>query len=796
MIRLETLGRLPAAGQPKRIALLTYLALARPRGEQRRDTLLALLWPDLDAGRGRAALRQTLYALRKNLGADVVRSSGTEGVSIDPAFVTCDVWDLEDAAARGDHDRALEIYGGDVVAGLFVSDAPAFEHWLDAERSYVRHVVRQSAWAAAEAALAAGDAARVATRVRMALGLSSFDEAAIRRGMRLLAAAGERAAAIALYERFAAETRAELDAEPSAATRGLADELRHANVALAFVESEPAPVPRTPRPASRTRTPHRATRVVVAASAIVVAITAAARMVSGTGATDPRRIRVEPIDNVSRLPELDSIAALATSRVRGALVAVGDVRVASSTSRNDHAGTLVRGALRRSGGRLVFRGEVIDRASGTLVRSVSAAGTDADSVTSVFADRLDAAVATALYPGWGAALSQPASYASYRLFVDGMRNIKREQHDAAIASFRRAFDDSSFTAAGLLAASELYQVKRYAAAESIVVAVARRRADLPAIDARLLDWIERSLHGDRIGARAAMQAVVMLAPQADLAWLQLAIDNVETARPAEALDALSHIDRDAEFGESWPAYWATYAEALHIAGDRERELATTREGLRRHPETRVLINYELRALAALGRVADVDAGVRALAAATVSGGIDPAVTMRQVALELAAHGHTAAAQAMFARVRASFEAAPPRDSAGLLGFRLGRARTAFLSEDRSGARANYDSLLREYPRCLDCIGALGVLAARDGDRRAAQDAVQHLGASRAPYLYGRQYLWQSRILSALGDVDAAARSLNTAFGAGNEFDVMTHTDPDLRRLKPDSMYRVFARAGN
>jgi hypothetical protein len=33
----------------KGAALLTYLAIATPRGFHRRDTLLALLWPELDS---------------------------------------------------------------------------------------------------------------------------------------------------------------------------------------------------------------------------------------------------------------------------------------------------------------------------------------------------------------------------------------------------------------------------------------------------------------------------------------------------------------------------------------------------------------------------------------------------------------------------------------------------------------------------------------------------------------------------------------------------------------------------
>ena len=113
MIRLTTLGtiRVECAGtanvelagqQPKRLALLTYLAVARPLGPHRRDTILALLWPELDQDRARSALRQALHGLRRTLGPSALISSGNESVAIDRDVVRCDLWELEDAASAGD----------------------------------------------------------------------------------------------------------------------------------------------------------------------------------------------------------------------------------------------------------------------------------------------------------------------------------------------------------------------------------------------------------------------------------------------------------------------------------------------------------------------------------------------------------------------------------------------------------------------------------------------------------------------------------------------------------------------
>src|SRR5688572_9956471 len=87
MIRIQLLGAVDvrdASGdaepgvvnQPKRAAHLAYLAAALPRGSHRRDTVLALFWPELDDARARRALNQSIHHLRSQLGEDVIYSEG------------------------------------------------------------------------------------------------------------------------------------------------------------------------------------------------------------------------------------------------------------------------------------------------------------------------------------------------------------------------------------------------------------------------------------------------------------------------------------------------------------------------------------------------------------------------------------------------------------------------------------------------------------------------------------------------------------------------------------------------
>src|SRR5438552_18938226 len=67
---------------PKRLVLLAYLALTAPN-YQRRDVLLALLWPDLTTERARQALRSVLHKLRQGVGDGVVASRGDDELALD-----------------------------------------------------------------------------------------------------------------------------------------------------------------------------------------------------------------------------------------------------------------------------------------------------------------------------------------------------------------------------------------------------------------------------------------------------------------------------------------------------------------------------------------------------------------------------------------------------------------------------------------------------------------------------------------------------------------------------------------
>jgi DNA-binding SARP family transcriptional activator len=87
--------------KPKTAALLVYLAVARPLGLHRRDTLLAMFWPETDESRARHSLNQAVYQLRRGLGRETVVSGRDEALGVDRSRVWADAVALDEAMTAG-----------------------------------------------------------------------------------------------------------------------------------------------------------------------------------------------------------------------------------------------------------------------------------------------------------------------------------------------------------------------------------------------------------------------------------------------------------------------------------------------------------------------------------------------------------------------------------------------------------------------------------------------------------------------------------------------------------------------
>jgi TolB-like protein/DNA-binding SARP family transcriptional activator len=355
MIELRTLGNLELTSpenrdvghvlaQPRRAALLSYVALATPRGFHRRDTLLALFWPEYDTDQARHALRQSVYFLRRVLGSETIVSRGDDELALAPDRVHCDAWMFQAAIDQGRPADALALYRGDLLAGFHISAAPDFERWLDQERTRLRQLAGEAGWALAAEREREGDAAGAVEASRRAAALSHPDETALRRLMLLLERLGDRAAAVRAYEAFTGTLKAEYELEPSAETQSVVARIRKET---ARGQPEEAVAPAGPRVAVVAALPAEAGVIVPTWKRVAILVaTLALFMIAGwafRGELRPdtpeiRRLAVLPLANLtgddrqeyfvdgmhealvtdlSQIPELTVISRQSTMQFRG-----------------------------------------------------------------------------------------------------------------------------------------------------------------------------------------------------------------------------------------------------------------------------------------------------------------------------------------------------------------------------------------------------------------------------------------------------------------------------------------------
>ena len=420
----------PLAGS-KRMALLAVLALHDGRGV-RRDTLLGWFWPELEQDRARNSLSNMVHQIRRALGSEAVVGHGDE-IRFGEMAVWCDATAFEAAIAANRPADALELYRGDLLAGVFVQGASAeFEHWLDAERSRLRQRATEAATALASLSEREARPADAVKWARRAAALDPFDEPAVRRLIVLLDRSGDRAGALRTFEELSNRLAQEFDAEPSAETRAAIDEVRGRNAVTALAQS-----------AGSTAAPH---------------VPVGSMRERADDAPSPQSVAVLPFENLSGSPMAEPFALGLHDDLLTELSRISALRVIARTSvmryrdapkplpdiaRELGVGTIIEGAVQSAGDRLRLNIQMIDARSGAhrwaerYDRELSTGGIFA--LQTELAGRIASALQAELTPSERAhAVRERAtgSLDAYRLYAQGRAHLDQRTE----AGMRRALD--------------------------------------------------------------------------------------------------------------------------------------------------------------------------------------------------------------------------------------------------------------------------------------------------------------------------------------------------------------------
>jgi TolB-like protein/DNA-binding SARP family transcriptional activator len=213
------------ATQQRRLALLALVGSAGDRGRSR-DQLISLLWPETDPGDARQHLSHSIYALRKSLGEESIRTAG-EYVRLSASRVEVDSLAFERALAEGDLEAAADAYAGPFLDGFFVDDAPDFEHWVDEERRRLAQLYVETLEAAAGEAEQTGDAAASVKWWRRLVDHDPYNSATVVHLMNALCSTGDPANALVVAREHRERLKEDLGVEPTAEVEALAASIQH-----------------------------------------------------------------------------------------------------------------------------------------------------------------------------------------------------------------------------------------------------------------------------------------------------------------------------------------------------------------------------------------------------------------------------------------------------------------------------------------------------------------------------------------------------------------------------------------
>ena len=562
--------------QPKRIALLAFLATA-PSSARTREEVLDVLWHDADREKARHALSQAVYYVRRSLGKDVILNGG-EVLSLNPDAIRTDVDAFLRALEEGRLREALDLYRGDLLHGFVLDSEAEVDRWLDGARERLHQRALEATDLLSRQAERGADLRGAISWAERGVSLSPLREAPMRRLLSLLMAVAEPVRARETLERFRVGLLDALDMEPSPETLAIvlsppADpaETRKTPPVTTAPPAPPTAVPSAPAlagpkpdgleppisnasPRASFRLPRlwrRPAAVVGVLSLLGVGAYGISRATQPLPAdamtTSRQRVGVFPFSYGGRpdlaylaegLPELLSISASGLAEVttvdprvlsRGLASEGGPAGVeeARRIARKYGADHYVIGSVLEAGGQIQVSAEFHDT-EGNRVVTVSERAQQEIDLFQLVDDLVRRLVASEAFPNSSqlerAAALTTSSLPAFRDFLQGERMFRAGLfHDATHAFDAATREDSTFALAfyrGAVASLWSHEADFDAARAKLAKARAYR-SRVSELEGLLFDALNEFLEGHLFGAEVLYESVLARQPENLEALFQL-----------------------------------------------------------------------------------------------------------------------------------------------------------------------------------------------------------------------------------------------------------------------------------
>ncbi|MGD2068995.1 MAG: tetratricopeptide repeat protein [Gemmatimonadota bacterium] len=395
-----------------------------------------------------------------------------------------------------------------------------------------------------------------------------------------------------------------------------------------------------------------------------------------------------------------------------------------------------------------------------------------------------------LPPGASAQDIPEASPAAIAEHAEGLRLYLAEEWAEALPHFYEAheLEPTFYTPLFVAALSAGNATGMQAVSDSLWEIVSANRIRFSDYYQGLIDAYDARRAGNTIRSIELMRDVADAYPGTKSAYNYALW--VWTRNPSEALRALATLDPQREPVKDWWGYWSVRASADHAVGQFEDELETFRTVEETFPPSIAARARQVRALAAMGRVEELDPFIAPCEAMEPDRGWHLGNILAEAGTELMAHGHPAEAKTFFERALAYYDGLPEED-AGSRAMRFQRAWVLYNLGRYAEARRGYEALARDVPNNFAYQGWVAVTAALTGDPDLAGSTAARFASGELGNTELNRESWQALIAVALDHPDEAMVHVRRLLPASS----WMHRDPlmvDRLGDRPD--FRAFLRS--
>jgi len=521
---------------------------------------------------------------------------------------------------------------------------------------------------------------------------------------------------------------------------------------------------------------------------------------------NPKRVVVSIFENRTGDSSLDSVGKNAVDAIGQGLSELGVVEVVPSETvfyqaalgaagrpaqdqlrtlaEATGSGLVVSGSYLLEGQTLMLRANIFDAATNKVLWPVEPASgpkeKPSQALDFVRQRVMDYIAARYLHP-WGRDMMnyefRPPRYQAQKESIAGDL-LFRSDLAAAITHYNKALElDPDWSWNRLSLSMVLGNRGNFAEAEAQLNIVARLQERLTPLARNWLDCQQTLLSGDIEGALRAVLEKDKLTPGDPSVNFILLMRALEANRPGLAVEAARRpVKWDLVLNSPnrlLCLYFMCLTGALHELGEHQEELKEAQRGRKVYPDLLNPRAYEGRALAALGRLEEVNKLVDEILVMPPRWGYPscciargtPGYVMLAAAEELRVHGHHDESVRMAARAEVWYRSRTGGE-ARLEETRSGLGDSLYLAERFPEAKEVLAELMAAHPDNVEYKGRLGAIAARLGKHDDALRIAEELRLIDRPYMYGKHFFWSACILALLGDKERALALLNDAVSQG------------------------------